>query len=270
MGENVLYSRNCPCCNTVLTYSTKSNRDTANKVGRKCVSCGHKGRSKEEELKIKEETCTKCNQTKSISEFRFRKDRQRYHTVCNTCTNARRQKWRKENPEGDVRYYYENQEKNKIRGREYYQNNKELVSKRGKEYHQKNKIVRNKKINDRYKHKLKTDPLARLKHNLRGRLNSAIRDGGYTKRSRTMVYLGCEFSSFKLHLESQFEPWMTWDNYGGIPTGFNQCWDVDHIIPISTAMTEEEIYGLTNYKNLRPLCSYYNRYVKSNKIEINE
>jgi len=265
-----MYTRNCPCCDAVLTYSDKWNRNTAEKVGRKCASCGHKGRSKEDELKITEEICSKCNKFKPINEFLFRKDRQRYSSICKTCTNARRQTWRKENPEGDKRYYYENQEKNKVRTKEYYKKNKEAVSKRGKEYHKKNKVKHNKRVNDRYKLLLKTNPLARLKHNVRRRLNSAISNGGYTKRSRTMEYVGCDFNEFKSHLESQFEPWMTWDNYGGIPTGFNQCWDVDHIIPISKAINEDEVFKLTNYTNLRPLCSYYNRYVKKDNIAINE
>jgi hypothetical protein len=259
-------SRNCPCCNIVLTYSNKSNCENAEKVGRKCYSCGQNGNSKEDELKIAERTCSKCDITKPIKEFKFRKDRQRYHTVCNVCVNKRRQEWRKNNPEGDKNY--QKSDKNKERRKIYREKNKVVLSDKAKLYHKRNKEVRNKKNHDRYKDRLKADPVFRLKHNIRRRLNSVISNGGYTKRSRTMEYLGCDFDSFKLHIESQFESWMTWDNYGGIPTGFNQCWDLDHIIPISKAITEEDVYRLTNYSNLQPLCSYYNRYVKSNRENV--
>ena len=42
--------------------------------------------------------------------------------------------------------------------------------------------------------------------------------------------------------------------------------DIDHIIPISTAKTEEEIIKLNHYSNLQPLCSYTNRVIKRDKV----
>ena len=46
----------------------------------------------------------------------------------------------------------------------------------------------------------------------------------------------------------------------------NHGWDIDHIIPVSTAKTEEDIIKLNHYTNLQPLCSYINRYVKKDII----
>ena len=77
--------------------------------------------------------------------------------------------------------------------------------------------------------------------------------------SKTEQILGCTFQQFKEHLESKFEPWMNWENRGLYNGTENYGWDIDHIIPISTAKTEEEIYKLNHYSNLRPLCSYKNR-----------
>ena len=56
---------------------------------------------------------------------------------------------------------------------------------------------------------------------------------------------------------------MNWENQGGrgIRTK-NTNWDVDHIIPLSSAKNEEELINLCHYNNLRPLCSYINRYIK--------
>ena len=39
---------------------------------------------------------------------------------------------------------------------------------------------------------------------------------------------------------------MCWDNYA-------TYWAVDHIIPISWAKTEEEVYRLNHYSNFQPL-----------------
>jgi hypothetical protein len=52
---------------------------------------------------------------------------------------------------------------------------------------------------------------------------------------------------------------MNWENYGQFG------WHVDHIIPLSSAKTEEEIYKLSHYTNLQPLWAQDNL-KKGNKI----
>ena len=69
---------------------------------------------------------------------------------------------------------------------------------------------------------------------------------------------------FKLYLESKFESWMSWENYGLYNGELNYGWDIDHIIPLSSTISEDEIIKLNHYTNLQPLDSYINRYVKRN------
>ena len=52
---------------------------------------------------------------------------------------------------------------------------------------------------------------------------------------------------------------MTFDNHG------LHGWHIDHITPLSTATTEEEIIKLCHYTNLQPLWAEDNL-AKSNKI----
>lgn len=78
--------------------------------------------------------------------------------------------------------------------------------------------------------------------------------------------LGCTYEEFKIHIENQFQPWMSWDNYGKYNGELNFGWDFDHIIPISSATSEEEIIKLNHYTNFQPLCSKTNRYIKKNKL----
>jgi hypothetical protein len=55
----------------------------------------------------------------------------------------------------------------------------------------------------------------------------------------------CSFEEFFIHIESQFIDGMSWEN--------RSLWHIDHIIPLATAKTEEEILRLNHYTNLRPL-----------------
>lgn len=52
---------------------------------------------------------------------------------------------------------------------------------------------------------------------------------------------------------------MNWDNRG------LYGWHIDHIIPLSSAKTEEEVYKLCHYTNLQPLWAKENL-SKGNKI----
>ena len=199
--------------------------------------------------------------------------------------------------ERDVKYYSNNREKILKHKKEYYSNNikkieeyrlnhKEYYDKYNKEYHlnNRNEILENKKEyyrknknkinkqsvehrNDRKSY----DMLYKLKCNVRSLIISSIKLSGYKKASKTQNILGCTLKDFKKHLESKFESWMNWDNYGnwnGEPRKINVGWDIDHIIPLSTAKTEEEVLKLNHYTNLQPLCSYTNRHIKSGNIII--
>jgi len=98
-------------------------------------------------------------------------------------------------------------------------------------------------------------------------IGNIFRMYNYTKKSTTYEILGCTIEEFKLHLESNFESWMNWDNRGLYNGELNYGWDIDHIIPISSATSEEDVIRLNHYTNLQPLCSYVNRYIKCDQID---
>lgn len=66
--------------------------------------------------------------------------------------------------------------------------------------------------------------------------------------------------------DSKFEPWMTWGNRGLYNGELNYGWDIDHIIPVSSAETEEGVIKLNHYTNLQPLCSKVNRDIKKDNF----
>jgi hypothetical protein len=166
----------------------------------------------------------------------------------------------------DAKYYQKNKDKlqsvNKENKAEWYKNNSDKVKEYNKAYRSENKIKERKQQADRYA----SDDLYKLSCNVRCLINDSTRRKKFTKQSKTADILGCTWEQFKQHIESQFEPWMTWDNRGGkVVVGPNMTWDLDHIIPISSAVTEDDVKRLNHYTNFQPLCSYQNRFVKRNK-----
>ena len=103
------------------------------------------------------------------------------------------------------------------------------------------------------------DSLYKLKINIRTLIGKNIKVHGFKKNSHTEKILDCSFKDFKKYLENKFEPWMNWDNHGKYTGNYNETWNIDHIIPISSAKTREEIYKLNHFSNLQPLCSKKNQ-----------
>jgi hypothetical protein len=160
-------------------------------------------------------------------------------------------KYRDKNKDKKYKLTEKQKLKKKAYTKKWLEENKEIV-----------KIQKNK-----YKtEKIKNDVLFSLKHNINTSILYHLRSCGYSKKSRTHEIIGCSFEDFKIYLESKFENWMTWENRGMYNGEFNYGWDIDHIIPISSALTEEDIIRLNHYTNLQPLCSKINRDLKRDKI----
>jgi hypothetical protein len=82
-------------------------------------------------------------------------------------------------------------------------------------------------------------------------------DRGYIKSGSLSKIIGIEWNEFKIYFESKFSPGMNWDNHGD--------WEYDHIIPVSSAKSVDEVEKLFHYSNLQPLWKEDNRR-KGNKI----
>jgi len=125
--------------------------------------------------------------------------------------------------------------------RKYREINNEKIRLKKKKYDDENKEKRNKYIKNKYK----TDILFRLKINLSSRLRKYALLNNITKKNNTFDIIGCSPEFLKEYLEKQFIDGMSWDT--------RSEWHIDHIVPLSSANTEEEIYKLCHYTNLQPL-----------------
>ena len=122
----------------------------------------------------------------------------------------------------------------------------------------KNKI---KNQNRKYvKNKINSDHVFKLKVYYRNALGKIKRKTGFSKTSKTAEYLGCEWETFKNHIESKFEDWMTWDNWGVHKPGGFRTWNIDHIIPLAhfDLNNIQDIKKAFHYTNCRPYCAKKN------------
>jgi hypothetical protein len=176
-----------------------------------------------------------------------------------------REKNKDKHKEYQQEYQQEYRKENKNKQEKYYENNKESILKKRKEYYKNNreKIIEKNK-NYVYK-QLEENPLYKFRHNVRSLIRTSIKKRGGKKLTKTELILGCTFEEFRTYIESLWEPWMNWDNYGNPKDGIfepNKTWDFDHVVPVTQGMSELEILKLNYHTNLQPLCSYNNRFIK--------
>lgn len=103
-----------------------------------------------------------------------------------------------------------------------------------------------------------TDPARRLRHNVSCAIRDALTLRGGGKRGHSAFeYLPYTIEDLKAHIESQFEDWMTWKNYGGPNNSAQKTWHIDHIKPQSsfrfTSLEDKQFTECWSLSNLRPL-----------------
>lgn len=159
-------------------------------------------------------------------------------------------------------YYLENRETLVSYSKNYRKLNNDVI----KNYRIENKERIRKNTNEYIKNRISTDEIFKISFNIRNLIRISIKKMGFGKDSKSIEILGCQIDEFKKYIENKFEPWMNWENYGKFNGHSNYGWDIDHIVPISSAKTIEEVINLNHYTNMQPLCSYVNRCIKRNKM----
>jgi hypothetical protein len=153
-------------------------------------------------------------------------------------------------------YYLKNRERRREQMKEWDLKNKEHI----KEYRLKNeehKKEYNKEYNsrpetqeyrrNRKRNQYQTDINFRILTLCRGRLLEALK--GFDKSASTMELIGCTPDELRRHIESKFEPWMTWENQG------LGGWDIEHIKACAkfNLADPEEQRACFNWSNLQPM-----------------
>lgn len=189
--------------------------------------------------------CPRCNQTKPGVEFSSS-----VHTAdgrmchCKACMSEKRKVWREQNPEKAI-----------AADKQAWQRYKPAYSANYKRWVTENRVRRNLYRNGHHKERMATDDNYRIANAIRKRVWIGM--AGLRKSAPTEQLLGCSFEECRKHIESQWEPWMSWINFGICG---QDTWQIDHIVPIASfnLVDPEEQKICFHYLNLRPLCSKAN------------
>jgi hypothetical protein len=251
------------CGETKLVDDFYKNDDSKDGYFNNCKKCELKiGFDRKEDkflhkkyIKIDKKVCKICDFEKPVEEFRIAKNgKDGYQNKCKLCQRIHEKELLiKSSPE-------QKENRNKSQSDWYFKKREEDPTYGTKYDKDKRKVYKdNKRL---------TDPLFKLRESISNLIRVSITSGGYTKTSRTYQILGCDWVEFKIYIESLWEPWMTWENYGKYKNKTPYFgWDFDHIIPVSTGMNEEEILRLNHYLNFQPLCSYINSNIKNGRLD---
>jgi len=169
--------------------------------------------------------CTFCKIEKpESSEFfhKFKTGKNGLNSVCKICSNKKTRDYAKAHPEWD------------------------------KAMRKKTTQRRQGKINERRRIRLKTDPAFRASVNIRNRTSQLLKNISYGYSTS----IGCSQKELKAHLESKFQPGMSWENYGN---KIGQ-WNIDHKYPLAIALQEgpESYAKACHYTNLQPMWAIEN------------
>ena len=238
---------------------------------------------------MKTKICTKCGVEKSINEFYFRnKNEKTYRNQCKVCCNKANKEYN-EIHKSQMKQYYkkyreEHAEKHKKYAKEYYKEHKEHLAYKKKilyytdrerilnqkkkyieehkneiklykkQYYEQNKDkikeyneLYKAKRNDRIRKRRLDDDVFKIKEQIKCCIRKSFRRKGMNKSRHTEEIVGISLNKLYVYLLDTFR-----NNYGYDWDGKEEV-HIDHIKPLSTANTEEDVIKLCHYTNLQLL-----------------
>lgn len=239
--------------------------------------------------------CKKCGKIKALNEFH--KNGEYYRTICMECKNIyekeqyvknrhkvllrnkiydkehseEKKKYRENRAEEISKYNHNYYNENLDKIKRYRHENKDKIKEQAKKYRVKHKehLIELRKnfyknnphyARDYDKRKMAEDDLYRFRKLVRNMIKASFNRKGLRKGRNTINIVGCDYNFLQKYLLKTYK-----DNYG-------YEWDrvesvhIDHIIPLATASTEEEIIKLCHYTNLQLLKAKDN-IEKSDKLD---
>lgn len=228
---------------------------------RKCSKC-HQEKEYPSEFTKRTSFCKKCR-NKELKE----KNRQIRSLLLPRVKKSKEDiliksyEWRKNNPEKRKKSIKKYNDAHIEQRRKYYLKNRDR-----KILYSKNYIINNRdRVNSQTRNRRK-NPIHRLRHDVSVLIRHGINGekcGSFLKKIPYTI------EQLKEHLQSKFESWMTWDNWGTYNIEkWNDndmstwTWQIDHIIPHAkfkySSMEDEDFKKCWALENLRPYSAKQN------------
>lgn len=266
--DNGKYRNECRACDKLYQSQYREER-----VSRKDIKNAQRAFEQETGKRI----CIHCLLSKDLNIENFGSHEGGVlRRVCRICSRSKIKESFSKLPDEEK---FLRKEKQKNKGKLYRDSNKEKEKIRHKIYNDSDSgsSKRRKRENAR----IKNDPAFRLKKFIPSYIRTALRKIGCCKNNTpTFDYLPYTPQDLKIHLESLFEPWMTWDNWGvydsevwndNDPTTWT--WHIDHIIPQSlfpySSLEDENFQKCWSLSNLRPYSAKHNIQDGANRVRHN-
>lgn len=251
------FGRSARCRSCAAEYA-KANKDRINELSLAryyritAEKRDAKAAAMAQRLAATDKLCTRCGVTKPKTEFKAKKDSaDGRHCYCKPCCNAVNREHRVANPEMAAawtkKWAANNPEKVKAKRLRWNAENPGRAAELAREWRDANR--------DRFRENLRnwsSLPTVRVHKTISARLRAALNSGKCG--ARTMEILGYTAKQLVQHIERQFSPGMSWDNYGE--------WHIDHITPLSMfkieSINDPAIRIAWGLPNLRPLWAQEN------------
>lgn len=170
-------------------------------------------------------------------------------TRCLYCDRVESSRWYKSKTQcascNKKEWYAKNKQKSLQKSAEWHAKNSDKVAEIKARWFQENKHD----VYEKRRDKLGSDLNFKISCNLRSRLANAIKNR--SKGGSAVVDLGCSIEELRKHLESLWQPGMSWENYG---KGKGR-WNIDHRVPLCSfdLSAREQLQQACHYSNLQPL-----------------
>ena len=156
------------------------------------------------------------------------------------------EKHKEEKKAYDKAYLEANRDELKDRWKSYREKHKDKINAQSKAYRKDYYQTNKKKVIDWQiayeRERLKNDSLFAFKHSIRSLTAQAFTRRGFRKNGRTEQILGCTFEELLKYLKPPSDFFTNRSKY-----------HIDHIVPLETAKTEEDVIRLSHHTNLQIL-----------------
>ena len=186
--------------------------------------------------------CSKCRKRLPESDF-YRQSGSKHllQGKCKSCHKKYASAWRRARPEkvaaSRQKEYRRDRHKRRLEGKAPRRNHPSNLSREGR---------LRLKWREQHARRL-ADPKMRAAMNIKSALRRTAQ--GKQRSSKWLDILGYSRAEFVEHIERQFLPGMSWDNYGD--------WHIDHIVPLSSfeinSASDPSLVRAWSLTNLRPL-----------------